>query len=93
MNGATLGVALLVLVGGGIGTFALMAGPPGAMMGGGSSADCAGMHPTMSTGHAQCSQETRMGSHAFCDPMGMSPAQCREMQSYMAGSAMSGPCH
>jgi hypothetical protein len=93
MNGAALGMVLVILVGGSVATVALMGGPPGGMMGGGSSADCAGMHPGMPMGHTQCSQEARMGSHAFCDPMGMSPAQCREMQSYMAGSAMTGPCH
>lgn len=90
MSGASIGVALLLLAGGGLGTLALIGGPTGGMMGGGSVANCASMH---SAGHAHCSRESGMGSHAFCDPMGMSQAQCREMQSYMGGSGMSGPCH
>lgn len=93
MNGASIGLALLLLAGGGLGTLALIGGPTGGMMGGGSVANCASMHSGMTEGHAQCSQESGMGSHAFCDPMGMSQAQSREMQSYMGGSGMSGPCH
>ena len=93
MNGAIIGVALLLLAAGGVGTFALMGGPTGDMMGGGSMTNCANMHPGTTAGHAQCDPESRMGSHASCDAMGMTPAQCQQMQSYMAGAGMSGSCH
>jgi hypothetical protein len=91
MNGASVGVLVLLLAGGAAAALALAGGPTGGMMGG--RMDCASMHGGMMAGHAQCSQESRMGSHTSCDSMGMTPAQCREMQAYMAGSGMSGPCH
>ena len=91
MNGAALGVAVLAIMGG-VGALAIVGGT-GGMMGGGSMAACASMHPGASSGHVQCAQEARAGSHMSCDPMGMSASECREMESYMGGSGMTGPCH
>ena len=91
MNQTALGVAVLLLVSG-VGALAMVGGT-GGMMGGGSMAGCASMHPGMSSGHGQCAQEARAGSHMSCDPMGMSASECREMESYMAGSGMTGACH
>ena len=91
MNGATLAIALALLLGG-VGALAVVAGP-GGMMGGSPMGQCAGMHPGATGGHMQCAQEVRAGTHAACDPMGMTAAECAAMESYMAGSGMTGPCH